>query len=675
MLGSLMAGAQLPFTDAANAGYDSDEYFRFLNESFPSISSLPLLRTGVQTYQQCSYDRAGDNYDHEYFPLYKQSNGELVIFDAYGPGMLSRQQMNVWHENAAGVNIRYYFDDEATPRIDMDISRFFSNDNPLGIFKKGVADDGGPDYRVMYCPMVFKKRLKVTLSAEPGGPGPADFSPWMGRADSIRGRRSHWYQYTYHLFSEDKGLSSWSAAQDLAPVVDFYNQHRGFGLGGTSTGLQKNLSLRAGASADMALLKGQGAITSLSVSMSPLNADALFGTWIRIYFDNQEKPSVDAPVGAFFGAYPDSLHSVYKTILLGYEAEKGMYANFPMPYWTSARVVLENRSATDISDLQCRLMADTTATGVYPQQRSGYFHAAFNRMSPRKEGYDYNYLTAEGQGHLVGHNSQRWNTTMEENERTYFDGSLTPQIEGDGFEDDQGFGWGLKPKTFDLFGASVANGGSGSLYRFFLPDLYVFYTGIRHGHQTYGANSPRGHEGFYQVGSEQSVTYYYLKNTPALRLTDQVDVGNAASERRHRYKTIGAASAESGAYWYDGEFNNILYPSPAIKDDGRRVAASEFVVRIDAANQGVRLRKRTDKANNRQLARVYVDGQLVTERPWYTVDYDHAYRDIRWYDTSFEIPEKYTKGKKQIRIRIEHQDSQAGTLDEYYYWVYTYPAR
>src|SRR5690348_8936665 len=60
------------------------------------VDSLPFLRTGVQTHQFCSYDRAGDNFDWEYFPLYTDTNGECVIFDATGPGCLYRQQMNIW---------------------------------------------------------------------------------------------------------------------------------------------------------------------------------------------------------------------------------------------------------------------------------------------------------------------------------------------------------------------------------------------------------------------------------------------------------------------------------------------------------------------------------------------------------------------------------------------------
>lgn len=77
-----------------------------------------------------------------------------------------------------GVHIRYYFDDEEQPRVDMDVSTFFSAKNPLGIFRYPLAVDGGDDFRVLYCPMFFKKRLKVALSHSFGdGEGPSALAP------------------------------------------------------------------------------------------------------------------------------------------------------------------------------------------------------------------------------------------------------------------------------------------------------------------------------------------------------------------------------------------------------------------------------------------------------------------------------------------------------------------
>jgi hypothetical protein len=320
----------------------------------------------------------------------------------------------------------------------------------------------------------------------------------------------------------------------------------------------------------------------------------------------------------------------------------------------------------------------TASDSPYAQDRCGYLFAHYHREDPRVEGVDYTYLeTNHCSGQVVGHVADRWDTSMEENERTYFDGSKTPWIEGDGFEDDQGMGfgltWGPPALTLPAFGAPSGKGGSGGLYRFLLPDMYCFSTGIKYGHQTYGPNSPAGSKSHSKVGTEESVTFWYGNSQPRLIQTDEVDVGSAQSEQAHDYKAEGDVQRTNGAWWYDGEYNNVLFKTPAIVDDGVSFTnSSTFTVAILPDNRGVRLRRRCDKENNRQEARVFVDGQLVTERPWYSVDYEKTYRGIRWVDSDFEVPAKYTRGKSKINVRIEFVGSKTGRWDEYRYWVFSY---
>jgi hypothetical protein len=267
----------------------------------------------------------------------------------------------------------------------------------------------------------------------------------------------------------------------------------------------------------------------------------------------------------------------------------------------------------------------------------------------------------------------RYDTSMEENERTYFDENRSPQIFGNGFEDDHNMGWGLKNRQHAIFGAFAADGGAGAIYRFFLPDLYYFQSAVKHGHQTYGPNSPRGHEGMYVPGNEESVAFFYGQDTPGIVLSDELDVGKEDSEAAHSYRVAGERKDRSGNYWYDGELNNVLFPVPAIEDDGVSLTgSSEFKVKIDPTNHGVRLRRRLDKNVNRQQANVYVDGQRVAERPWYTVDHYRTFRDIRWVDSDFEIPAKYTAGKSQITVKIESVGGADRPWNEFRYWVYCY---
>jgi hypothetical protein len=338
---------------------------------------------------------------------------------------------------------------------------------------------------------------------------------------------------------------------------------------------------------------------------------------------------------------------------------------------------VENRGANKVM-VKAGINYKTRSAAPYPRQSCGYFFAHYHREDPRVEGQDYTYLEISNcSGQVVGHVADRWNTCCEENERTYFDGSGTPWIEGDGYEDDQGMGWGMTwgPPALALpvFGAPSGKVGSGGLYRFLLPDRYSFSSGIKYGHQTYGPHSPSGDEGHYRVGTEESVTFWYGHLSPRLVQTDELDIGNLQSESAHAYHADGDIRQTHGDWWYDGEFNNVLFKTPPIADDGVSFTnSSTFTVAVSPDNQGVRLRRRSDKANDRQEARVYIDGRLVTERPWYSVDYGKAFRNIRWFDSDFEVPAEYTEGKSKITIRIEFVSSQTGRWDEYHYWIYSY---
>jgi hypothetical protein len=172
---------------------------------------------------------------------------------------------------------------------------------------------------------------------------------------------------------------------------------------------------------------------------------------------------------------------------------------------------------------------------------------------------------------------------------------------------------------------------------------------------------------------EESVTFWYGHSWPQLIQTDELDVGDLASETSHAYQAAGDVVRTNGSWWYDGEFNNVLCKTPPIVDDGVSFTNnSSFTVAISAGNHGVRLRRRCDKANNRQQAHVFIDGQLVTERPWYSADFEKTYRSIRWFDSDFEVPARYTRGKGKINVRIEFVSSETGRWDEYHYWVYSY---
>jgi hypothetical protein len=259
------------------------------------LDLLPFLRSGVQTHQFCSYDRAGDDYDFDYFALYMEPDGECVILDAFGPGCLIRHQMKIWHDNQIykGVRICYVFDDEPTPRVDMDVSQFFSQDNPLGIFQSPLAFDGKDRFRILYDPMFFRNRLRVCLCPQPGG-GPATVAqPWIGRSNLFPIHRYHCYNYTYGLYSEDPGLTSWTptAGRHMMPaLLEALNRSGLDSEPKSSQGVeQRSVNRTIGVGQTATLWDKSGVAGSISVLHIKINAanreDAVVNTWLKINFD------------------------------------------------------------------------------------------------------------------------------------------------------------------------------------------------------------------------------------------------------------------------------------------------------------------------------------------------------------------------------------------------------
>lgn len=139
-------------------------------DAMERLELLPVfLPSGTQTKQFITYDPDGKNRSG-FFKRYEE-NGEYVFFDEIGPGFLCRQQMNVFFLAYTKfpneeIRIRYYFDDEAKPRIDMTFAEFFGKGGnykapftpPLAYFdepRKGT-------YAILYYPFAFNKRLKIT---------------------------------------------------------------------------------------------------------------------------------------------------------------------------------------------------------------------------------------------------------------------------------------------------------------------------------------------------------------------------------------------------------------------------------------------------------------------------------------------------------------------------------
>lgn len=181
----------------------------------------------------------------------------------------------------------------------------------------------------------------------------------------------------------------------------------------------------------MAEIQGQGALQH--IWMTPT------GAWrfsiFRIYWDGETEPSVETPVGDFFGnGWGTS--ALISSLPVAVNPANAFNCYWEMPFRKSCKITMEN-----IGDDPMTLyyQVDYTLTDV--PQDAGYFHAQFRRTNPLPFKSDYTILDGvKGWGQYVGtymawgvHNGGWWG----EGEIKFFmDGDTKfPTICGTGTED------------------------------------------------------------------------------------------------------------------------------------------------------------------------------------------------------------------------------------------------
>ncbi|MGQ9809380.1 MAG: glycoside hydrolase family 172 protein [Armatimonadota bacterium] len=297
-----------------------------------------------------------------------------------------------------------------------------------------------------------------------------------------------------------------SLLSDLAKPRD-YTSHRLSSYatdGGNADGGQAN-PVKPGETRVIADLEGPGEIAHIWFTFAPMDKDVLTNVILRMYWDGEKEPSVESPVGAFFGLGHGKLYS-FDSLPVSVVNDRGLNCFFPMPFNRNARVTLENQS-------------DQTLQAVYyyvdykrfrePRKDILYFHAQYRQEKPALGPENYLVFEARGKGHYVGQfyyirsNSGGW--WGEGDDVIHVDGRL---LHGTGMEDYFGGAWGMKPgQSFARFGSPLfevymtGDGNENTAYRWHLEDAIAFERSIRFEHE-HGSQNDRNDDFF-------SVAFWY----------------------------------------------------------------------------------------------------------------------------------------------------------------------
>ena len=239
-------------------------------------------------------------------------------------------------------------------------------------------------------------------------------------------------------------LSRLSSAQSRSISPENFSGAKGRGgmaTAGTGTRAARDLGqgwkvspsirIAAGQTFELANIDGPGAIQQ--IWMTPT------GNWrfsiLRIYWDAQERPSVECPVGDFF-ACGWGRFAPLASLAVCVNPGSAFNSYWEMPFQKQCRITMTNIGNEEMT---LYYQINYTLTEV-PKDRA-YFHAQFRRLNPLPYGELYPIVDGiKGQGHYVGtyvawgvNNAGWWG----EGEIKFFlDGDETfPTICGTGTED------------------------------------------------------------------------------------------------------------------------------------------------------------------------------------------------------------------------------------------------
>ncbi len=285
-----------------------------------------------------------------------------------------------------------------------------------------------------------------------------------------------------------------------------------------------HLTIAPGEVALLAQIRGAGCIRHIWITIA--SEDGLYPRRIllRMYWDGEDEPSVEVPVGDFFGV-GHGLIVPYMALALNIVGNPELRPNrgamncfFPMPFADGARLEVVNECESEVRAFYYYI--DYEELPELPAE-TVRFHAQWRRQNPcqgldtsglaREEIRDLVNLTAErnyvmlegeGQGHYVGcnlsvHNLDPAGATRwfgEGDDMIFIDGEgWPPSLHGTGTEDYFCAAWGFPSGAYSgpFHGISLAGdvgswAGKWTVYRHHILDPIHFSRSIRvtieHGH-------------------------------------------------------------------------------------------------------------------------------------------------------------------------------------------------
>ena len=434
------------------AEYPEPAYVGKQASSFDRRSTDPAIGTEENWFanQDCGVYVGSEEIDGE---------PRNILMDVEGPGAIVR----IWSANPHGI-LRIYLDGATEPTLEFDFAKKFEKakgttlETLIGIRSKGAN---------IFFPIPYAKSCKVTTTAD-----------------------QMFYHVNYRTYAADVVVESFTPSmteefdaeiKEVAEKLAAPEKLRTI-LGDEKVqGFSKSLAPSKGWTFTV---KGPRAISEFACKLEAEDIKkALRGSLLRIYFDGQQQPLVECPLGDFFGSAPGV--NPYKSLPFGVYPDGLMVCHYLMPFQQEARFEIVN-----LTDQPMNISGQVISGQYEWSDRSMYFHANWQTRidAPTRPQWDWNWIDAQGQGVFVGAMLDIMNPAIvwwgEGDEKIYIDGEDFPSTFGTGTEDYFGYAWSWFTEFEHAYHNQPhcdrpGNLGHSSLNRFHFLDALPFTESIR----------------------------------------------------------------------------------------------------------------------------------------------------------------------------------------------------
>jgi hypothetical protein len=259
-------------------------------------------------------------------------------------------------------------------------------------------------------------------------------------------------------------------------------------------------TLDAGETKEVFRSDGPGVITHIWFTIAATSQRHLKEIVLRMYWEGNQKPSVETPIGDFFGLNLGS-YFVYQSAFLNCSSIRALNCYFAMPFRKSARITVENQGSARVGAFYSNI--DYQLVPSLPD-RALYFHAQYRQATPNtavdaKVNLDgarnYVYIETHGSGQLMGvtlgvlQNRDAW--MGEGDDMIFIDDETKPAITGTGSEDYFNGAWDFGGRDGSIAFAHLYNGapyiaspetagGRYCLYRWHADNPVTFKSYLKH---------------------------------------------------------------------------------------------------------------------------------------------------------------------------------------------------